>query len=106
MLVLIDENLPQKLRLSLTGHDVRTVGYEGWAGLVNGALLRAAEVAGFEVLLTADQSIRYQRNPKRKLALVVLSTNRRILVMAHVERIAAAIDEAVAGSVNFVEIGF
>ena len=44
--------------------------------LVNGDLLRAAEDAGFEVMVTADQSLECQQNLKgRKLALVVLSTN-------------------------------
>jgi hypothetical protein len=43
--VLLDENLPQKLRLSLTGHEVVTVSYKGWGGLKNGELLRSAEAA-------------------------------------------------------------
>ena len=45
-----------------------------WAGrdLRNGALLDAAEQAGFEMLLTCDQNVRYQQNfAGRKLALVV-----------------------------------
>jgi hypothetical protein len=42
-----------------------------WARLVNGDLLRAAEEAGFGVMVTADQSLEYQQNLKgRKLALV------------------------------------
>jgi predicted nuclease of predicted toxin-antitoxin system len=39
--VLLDENLPQKLRLLLTGHRVETVHYNGWDGLKNGELLGA-----------------------------------------------------------------
>jgi hypothetical protein len=47
--VLLDENLPQKLRLSLTAHEVVTVSYKGWGGLKNGELLNSAEadVPGF-----------------------------------------------------------
>jgi len=49
----------------------------GWERLRNGALLDSAEQAGFEVLVTCDQNIRYQQNfTDRKLAVVVLSTNR------------------------------
>jgi hypothetical protein len=38
--VLLDENLPHKLRHSLTGHDVRTVDYMGWSGEKNGEQLK------------------------------------------------------------------
>ena len=76
MRILLDENLPHKLRLLLTGHEVRTVAYQRWAGLTNGALLKAAEDAGFNAILTADQGIRYQQNRKNsQLALIVLSDN-------------------------------
>jgi len=99
MLVLLDENLPQKLRLLLSGHDVRTTGYQGWSGLTNGALLKAAEEAGFEVLVTADQGIRYQQNRRGSIpALIVLSTNERTLVTAHVSEILTAINAAHVGS--------
>jgi hypothetical protein len=44
--------------------------------LENGALLDAAEKAGFDVLLTCDQNVPYQQNfTDRRLALIVLSTN-------------------------------
>ncbi len=45
----------------------------GWAGAKNGALLRAAREAGFEVLVTVDRNMEYQQNiPASGLALVVL----------------------------------
>jgi hypothetical protein len=48
----------------------------GWAELSNGDLLRDAENAGFEVLVTTDKGIRHQQNlVDRKLAIGVLSTN-------------------------------
>lgn len=105
-LVLLDENLPQKLRFHLAGHNVVTTAYQGWAGVSNGALIQAAEESGFEVLLTADQGVNYQQNMKgRKLALIVLSTNRNSLVLQAVERIAAAIDEVALGGFLFIDIG-
>lgn len=61
MRVLLDECLPRRLRAELHGHDVRTVQEEGWAGLKNGALLRAAE-GRFDVLLTVDRNIPFQHN--------------------------------------------
>lgn len=47
-----------------------------WQGLENGALLDAAEQAGFDLLLSCDQNVVYRQNFKsRKLALVILSSN-------------------------------
>jgi len=55
--------------ISTKKHDVRTAEEPGWARLVNGDLLRAAEDAGFGVMVTADQSLEYQQNLNgRKLA--------------------------------------
>lgn len=76
MKVLLDHNVPHKLRRSLVGHDVETADEVGWAELANGDLLIAAEGAGFAVMVTADKNLSYQQNLQgRELALVVLSTN-------------------------------
>ena len=104
--VLLDENLPQKLRLLLSAHKVVTAAYQGWAGKSNGALITAAEEAGFDVVVTADQGLNYQQNMKgRKLPLVVLSTNKNSLVMASVTKISAAINAVAPGSFAVVDIG-
>jgi hypothetical protein len=55
--VLLDENLDHALRKLLGPHEVMTVAYLGWAGLQNGALLRAAEESSIDVLLTGDQTL-------------------------------------------------
>jgi len=47
--VLLDEQLPHRLRKHLGAHEVFTVDYMGWAGLKNGELLNVAEAEGFEV---------------------------------------------------------
>ena len=44
----------------------------GWERLQNGELLDQAQRHGYEVLVTTDQSMRYQQNPRRGLAIVVL----------------------------------
>ncbi len=45
----------------------------GWDRVSNGALLKMAEEAGFDLLLTTDKNIRYQQNlPGRHIAIVVL----------------------------------
>ena len=46
----------------------------GWATLVNGKLLIAAEEAGFDLMVTSDKNIRYQQSlGRRTLALVILT---------------------------------
>ena len=47
----------------LSKHEVRTIAEMNWSQrLKNGELLDAAETAGFGLLLTCDQNIRYQQN--------------------------------------------
>jgi len=55
--------VPRRLGRELVGHAVRTVPQEGWSGKKNGELLALMSSAGFEVLLTVDQGLRYQQNP-------------------------------------------
>jgi hypothetical protein len=83
-----------------------TTAYQGWAGVSNGELLRAAEDAGFDVLMTADQGLNYQQNLKGfKLAIVVLSTNKNSRLIQGTSLIANAIDSAQPGSFTFLNLG-
>lgn len=50
MRILLDECIDQRFRLLLAGHACQTAGYAQLSGLKNGALLTAAESAGFEIL--------------------------------------------------------
>jgi hypothetical protein len=61
MRLLLDECVPRRLKRELTGHQVLTVRDAGWAGLENGALLRAAS-GQFDAVVTVDQDIEYQQN--------------------------------------------
>jgi len=73
MKILLDECLPLDLRHSIPGHEVHTAQWAGFKSKKNGELLRSAELAGYDVLLTVDQGIQYQQNPAgRKLAIVSL----------------------------------
>lgn len=76
MRLLLDECMPRRLRQELPGHDVATVQEMGWAGLANGALLRAAADAGFAALLTVDRGIEFQQS-LRNLNLSVLAVQAR-----------------------------
>ena len=73
MRILIDECIDERLRLLFSEHDCQTVRYAKLAGLKNGRLLDAAEAAGFEVLITVDQSIPDQQNLSgRQISIVIL----------------------------------
>lgn len=75
MRILIDECIDERLRNSLTGHDCNTARYAGLAGLKNGDLLKAAEVAKFDVFLTVDQGIEYQQSlTGRQIAIIIFRT--------------------------------
>ena len=72
MKLLLDECLPRKLKLSLPGHDVRTVAEAGWSGVKNGALLKLAEQQ-FDGFITMDKNLRFQqRLSGRSIFIVVL----------------------------------
>lgn len=106
MKVLLDENLDHALRKLLGEHEVVTVSYMGWAGIQNGALLRAAEESGIDVLLTGDQTLRYEQNlTGRRLAIVALSVIRLPILKENLPRIIDAIEKAVPGSFQAVDCG-
>jgi hypothetical protein len=106
MLILFDHGTPKGLAHALPGHTVITAQTKGWDKLDNGALLDAAEAAGFDVLLTTDRQIRYQQNLSgRRIALIVLAgTTKWSSVRLHFRRIASAVSAATPGSYTEVEI--
>lgn len=105
MLVLFDQSTPVPLRPFLTGHTVETAWQRGWDKLKNGDLLKAAEEAGFEVLVTPDKNIRHQQNLKNyKIAIVVLGNPQWPVLRHHVDRVVAAVDGAQPGTYCEVEI--
>lgn len=62
MRLLIDECIDERLRHEFPVHECQTARYAQLAGLKNGRLLLAAETAGFDVIVTVDQSIPWQQN--------------------------------------------
>ena len=105
MRILFDQGTPVAIRRFLTSHTIRTTLQEGWATFANGTLLRVAEDAGFELLLTTDNNLAYQQNLKgRKIAIVVLSRNRWRSVQRRMPQIVEAVDAATPGTYAVIEI--
>jgi hypothetical protein len=77
MKILLDQGTPVPLRRYLVSHTVDTTYEQGWSNLSNGDLLNAAEKAGYQLLITTDQNLRYQQNlvSKPLAILVLLSTS-------------------------------
>ena len=73
MRVLLDENLPHKLReLFEDNIEVVTVSYRGWKGKENGELLRIA-ANEFDAFITMDRGIPNQQNLREiKIGIILL----------------------------------
>jgi len=105
MRVLFDQGTPVGMRQSLLDHTVRTANEQGWSTLLNGQLLRAAQEARFDVLVTTDTNLPFQQNLEgRVIAVVILSKNRWNLIRRMLPQIAAAVAAAKPGRCNIVEI--
>lgn len=93
MWVLFDQGTPVPLRNALSRHVVETVYERGWQILSNGELLEAAEAAGFELLVTTEQNLRYQQNlANRNIAVLVLRTTSWPRIQPHTDMVVAAIN--------------
>jgi hypothetical protein len=104
--VLLDEQLPRQLVPHITGHEVRTVQQQGWAGLKNGELLKQAEATHFEIFLTSDQNLEFQQNLKRAglfVVILVAPSNALEDLIPLVPRALAAMVNAKAGQVVRVQ---
>lgn len=107
MRILFDQGVPRGLAASLRGHEVVEARTLNWERISNGELLKLAEGAGFEVLVTTDKNVRYQQNlAGRKISIVVLGNSPWWLVRQHLDQIVAAVSVATPGSYAEVDIPF
>lgn len=73
MRLLLDENLPKKLKKDFTEHQVFTLREKGWLGKSNGILLQLMTTEKFEALITFDQNLQHQQNFRNySLTVIVL----------------------------------
>ena len=62
MKLLLDENLPKRLKLEFPEHEVYTVRDKGWNGRKNGELIKLMVAENFDALLTFDKNLQHQQN--------------------------------------------
>ena len=96
MRVLLDERVPKAFRRQPNGHFVVTIREMGWSGKQNGELLALMQIAGFEVLVTVDQNLRYQQNlaaSSISLLVMIAKTNKLqdLIPLAEPVRLALAV---------------
>lgn len=107
MRILFDHGTPSGIASSLSGHQVTEAIERGWDRISNGELLKLAEAAGFDLLLTTDKRIRYQQNlTSRKIAILVLGNSTWRVVQLYLNRIVSAVNEASPGSYAEIDIPF
>lgn len=74
MRLLLDENLPKRLKQDLKEHEIYTAAEKGWTGISNGKLLGLLIENKFDALLTFDKNLQYQQNfTKYTIAVLVLN---------------------------------
>ena len=90
----------------LAGHSVSFCGNLGWNEVSNGDLLAEAEAAGFKLMITCDQNIKYQQNlSKRRILLIVLGSSKwKSVVARYTEEIIANVSAATPNSYVFIKM--
>ena len=75
MRLLLDENLPKRLKQDFIQHEVFTVRDMSWNGIKNGELLKLLIENHFDALLTFDKNLQHQQNfQKYTITVFVLSS--------------------------------
>src|SRR6185437_13939935 len=79
MKLLLDENLPNRLKNDFPLHETITVRERMWNGKRNGELMKLMIDENFDALLTFDKNIQYQQNFKKyPVCIFVLSAKNNI----------------------------
>jgi predicted nuclease of predicted toxin-antitoxin system len=102
---LLDESVPRHLATPLEAAGFPTAAFPNhWKQITNGELLKRAEELEFDVLVTNDRNIYAQQNLRgRKLAIVVLPTNLRRLIMERASAVVDTIERIKAGQYVVIE---
>jgi hypothetical protein len=62
MRLLLDENIPKRLKFDFLDHEIYTVRDKKWNGIKNGELLKLLVSNSFDALLTFDKNLQHQQN--------------------------------------------
>jgi len=98
MRILLDQGTPGPLKRFFARDVVETAYERSWSMYTNGELLKAAEAAAFDVLITTDQHLAEQQDLSgRHLAILVLPTTRWLDIESHAADVVEAMNSMQAG---------
>lgn len=73
MKILLDENIPTKVKLDFgEDYEVKSVRDMGWLGKKNGELLGLITLNGFDIFITLDKNLRHQQNLEKFNLIIIL----------------------------------
>ena len=99
MKLLLDENLPKRLKQVLSEFEVFTVRDQGWNGKTNGELLKLMVEDKFDIFLTFDKNLRYQHHLD-KYPIQVLILNAKDNSFDTLSRLAPKIKSVLQGGIG------
>ena len=102
MRLLLDENLPKRLKLDFPTHEVFTVRDMGWHGTKNGELLKLMITNDFQALLTFDKNLQHQQNVE-KYTVSVFVLNAKVNTYAVLTTLSEKINSILAN--NDLDVG-
>jgi len=96
MKILLDENLPNKLKFYFSDeHQIFPVREKSWNGSKNGEFLGLMSLDGFNAFITIDKNLQYQQNIRRYPVknFILDATNNKLETLApFAEKLKAALD--------------
>jgi predicted nuclease of predicted toxin-antitoxin system len=108
MKLLLDENLPEKIRVAFTGeHELFTVKFMGWSGKKNGELMHLIAQHQFDALVTMDKNLPFQQNFDRfpaQLFVLDAPDNKISTLLPYVERLCLLLEAGIEDKVFFVDL--
>lgn len=108
MKILLDENLPRKLKVDLgPENEVLTIGDMGWNGKKYGELLGLMVTNGFEGFVTIDKNLQYQQHiAKFRLQIYILNavSNRIETLRPFVQQLRAQLQEDIEEQIVVIRV--
>jgi predicted nuclease of predicted toxin-antitoxin system len=96
--ILLDNNVPIQIIPLLRPYEAVHASTVGWAATSNGDLIRAAQQAGFTVMITCDQNIQHQqRLAGQPIAFLVLTTTHWPTIRDNISLMTSVIDQTAPG---------
>ena len=96
MKILLDENLPTKLKYDFgENFQIFSVKDMGWLGKQNGELLGLAVFNGFDIFLTLDKNLKYQQgihNFKLKFIILISVNNKHQTLQPYIDKVKALLN--------------